>query len=426
MMKVLVVGSGGREHALVWKLKSSPHVSEIFCAPGNGGIAADATCVPITSDKIVELARFAGDLSIDLTVVGPELPLSLGISDVFHRSGLRVFGPSGDAAQIECSKVFAKQFMQRHNIPTAPFRICNSFDEARRCIKSKEFGYPLVLKADGLAAGKGVIIAGNEEEALQAAQSLMVDKRFGPAGEQIVIEQFLEGREVSFMVICDGERFLPLLPSRDYKRAFDNDEGPNTGGMGAFSSPADLNKKMHIRILIDIVGPVVEAMIEEGRWYRGLLYCGLILTTDGPVVLEFNCRFGDPETQVVLPLIENDLFEILCAAADGEMQRVSPLIPVGSGLTVVIAAEGYPGSYQTGMRIDGLTEASEVEGVTVFHAGTELKDGEIVTAGGRVLNVTAVAPHLPQAIFHAYQAVEMIKFEGARYRKDVAHQVARV
>jgi len=420
-MKVLVVGGGGREHSLVWKLSQSPQVSEVFCAPGNGGIASLATCVPIAPENTVELARFAEEIGIELTVVGPEIPLSLGIADVFRRQNLPIFGPGADAAQLESSKVFAKLFLERHGIPTALFRVCTSHNEAVASIKSSEFGFPVVLKADGLAAGKGVLIAKDKKAALEAARTLMVDRKFGPAGERVVVEKFLSGTEVSFMVISDGERFLPLVPSCDYKKAFDGDEGPNTGGMGAYAPSVSVDVALYRQILLSVVSPTIEAMADEGRPYRGVLYCGLILTDEGPQVLEFNCRFGDPESQVVLPLMQVDLFEILLAAARGGMRGISGMPPEGSAVTVVVAAEGYPESYEKGMEIKGLDEAGEVEGVTVFHAGTRLEGERLLTSGGRVLNVTAVADRLPRAIYHAYQAAELVRFDGARYRGDIAH-----
>ncbi len=424
-MRVLVVGGGGREHALVKVLGASPRVREVFCTPGNGGISRDATCVPISPESTIELARFAEELSIDLTVVGPEMPLSIGIADVFRKRGLRIFGPGTEAAQLESSKVFAKRFMERNNIPTAPSRICNSFEDASKTIKSREFGFPVVLKADGLAAGKGVLICKNRKAALDGAKALMVEQRFGPAGERIIVEKFLTGIEVSFMVLSDGERFLPLIPSCDYKKALDGDEGPNTGGMGAYAPSTMVDITTHRRILTEIVGPTVGAMMEEGRPYAGVLYCGLILTDEGPKILEYNCRFGDPETQVVLPLLRSDLFEILFAAAEDHMVGIKLLAPDKHAVTVVVAVEGYPESYPKGMEITGIDGAEEIKGVTVFHAGTKMDDGRIVTSGGRVLNVTAVAAELPKAIYRAYQAAELIKFEGARYRTDIGHNAMK-
>lgn len=420
-MRVLVIGNGGREHALIWKLSQSPHVKELYCAAGNGGIEAFASCVPIQPENTVELARFAKDMGVGLTIVGPELPLSLGIGDVFRKMGLRIFGPSSEAAQLESSKVFAKLFMQRHKIPTAPFQVCGSFQEAEDVIKKGDFGFPLVLKADGLAGGKGVFVCSNQKEATNAARLIMAEKKFGAAGERIIIEKCLTGQELSFMVISDGERFLPLLPSSDYKRAFDDDEGPNTGGMGAYCPTTGINRDIYIRILTDIIGPTIAGMNEAGRPYQGLLYGGLMLTDEGPMVLEFNSRFGDPETQVVLPLIKTDLYELLFATTEGNMIGIKPILPTGHAVTVVIAADGYPGSYKTGLKISGIEKAERLEGVTVFHAGTEKREDGYYTSGGRVLNVTAVGPNLPKAIYQAYQAAEMISFEGARYRTDIGH-----
>jgi phosphoribosylamine--glycine ligase len=311
--------------------------------------------------------------------------------------------------------------MQRHGIPTATFRVCVSHEEAEKVIKSGRFDYPTILKADGLAAGKGVLICENEQEALAAAGVLMVEKRFGSAGDRIIIEEFLRGTEVSFMVISDSLHFLPLVPSCDYKKAFDGDEGPNTGGMGAYAPSTTVDANTYRRILAEIVGPTIGAMRDEGRPYSGVLYCGLILTDEGPRVLEYNCRFGDPEAQVVLPLMKADLFEILRAAADGKMTGIKMPAPREHAVTVVLAAEGYPGSYQKGMEITGLEEAEALEGVTVYHAGTKEEDGKIVTSGGRVLNVTATHSELPKAIYNAYKGAELVSFEGARYRSDIAH-----
>lgn len=421
-MRILVVGNGGREHALTWKLKQSPHCKEIFCATGNGGMASLGSCVPIQPENTLELANFAKDMGVGLTVVGPELPLSLGIVDVFKKMGLRVFGPKAEAAKLESSKIFAKLFMERYNIPTAPFKVCGSFQEAEAVLKRAELGYPVVLKADGLAAGKGVLICKDKKEAIEGARQLMLEKNFGPAGDRIIIEKCLSGPEVSFMVICDGKRFLPLFPSCDYKRAFDNDEGPNTGGMGAYSPSVMVDRELYLKILDTIVEPTIQGMSEDGRPFSGLLYCGLMLTEDGPSVLEYNCRFGDPETQVILPLLKNDLLEIMHSVADGSLCNVESCAPDGHAVTVVMAADGYPGSYSKGMEISGIQEAEAIDGVTVFHAGTRLEEGRLLTSGGRVLNVTATAPQLEQAIFHAYKAVDRIKFDGARVRTDIAHK----
>jgi phosphoribosylamine--glycine ligase len=419
-MKVLVIGSGGREHALVWKLQQSQHVSEIFCTGSNGGIARSASCVAIDPESIDELADFADNIGIDLTVVGPEVPLSMGIVDVFRSRGLCIFGPDKLAARLEASKIFSKEFMRRHDIPTAAFDTCSTMEEAEAALKSDKFGYPVVLKADGLAAGKGVIIAQNEAEALAAASEMLEDHRFGKAGDRILIEKCLVGEEVSFMVISDGKKFLPLVPARDHKRAFDNDEGPNTGGMGVFAPAGDLDPATFRTILTKIVSPTINGMQAEETPFQGVLYCGLMLTEDGPQVLEYNARFGDPETQVVLPLLQADLYEILKLAADGQLTIDTPLELAGAAVTVVMAAEGYPGSYEKGMKIEGLETVAAQEDIIVFHAGTAQDGADVVTTGGRVLSVTAIGETLEQATARAYEGVEMIKFDGAFYRTDIA------
>jgi phosphoribosylamine--glycine ligase len=419
-MRVLVVGYGGREHALVWKLKQSELVKEIFCAPGNPGIAELADCVPIPSSNIVELADFAQSVSVQLTVVGPELPLDLGIADEFAKRNLMLFGPTKAAAELESSKVFAKEFMREHDIPTASFHIANGFDEALSVIKKKQFGFPVVLKADGLAGGKGVVICEDLAQAEDALGMMMKERKFGVAGDRIVIEEFLRGQELSFQVISDGKRVLPLATSQDHKRLRDNDEGPNTGGMGAYSPTMFLNKDLHQQVMNDIILPCISGMSEEGRMYQGVLYAGLMMTEDGPKVLEYNCRFGDPETQVLLPRIEGDLADVFLCAAQGKLDEARAEWKKEATICVVLCAGGYPGDVQTGKEIEGIAEAAAQDSVTVFHAGTAMKDGKLVTSGGRVLGVTASAPNLSAAYDRVYNAVSSIHFEGMHYRKDIA------
>lgn len=418
-MRILVVGYGGREHALVWKLRQSKLVKEIFCAPGNPGIAEIADCVPIESSNIVELADFALNVNINLTVVGPELPLDLGIADEFSKRNLLVFGPSKAAAQIESSKVFAKEFMKSKQIPTARFEVASGFDQARSVIRSGEFGFPLVLKADGLASGKGVLICEDQKQAENALEMMMRERKFGNAGDRIVIEEFLQGQEVSFQVISDGKRVLPIPLSQDHKRLLDGDQGPNTGGMGAYSA-GSLNKEMHQQVMNQIIIPTISGMAEEGRTYRGVLYAGLMLTKDGPKTLEFNCRFGDPETQCVLPRMDCDLVEVFMAAVQGRLEEAKLEWKKEAAVCVVLSSAGYPQQVQTGKEINGIEEAARAEGVVVFHAGTSRKDGKLLTSGGRVLGVTGCAPDLSMACERAYGAISKIHFDGMHFRKDIA------
>ncbi len=424
-MRVLVVGSGGREHALVWKLKQSPLLTEIYCAPGNPGIATLADCVDIDPSDIVELADFAEKLSIGLTVVGPELPLMLGLADEFEKRGLPVFGPSRAAAELEGSKSFAKDFMAKHGIPTAKFKVVNDADEAKSVIKKGEIGLPLVIKADGLAGGKGVSIVATKKEALEVADRFLTEKTLGKAGSKLVLEECLEGEEVSFFVLSDGAKVFPFVAAQDQKRAFDNDEGPNTGGMGCVCPATMLRAETLKRIMQEIVLPTISKMAADGRRYQGLLYCGLMVTKDGPKVLEYNVRFGDPETQAVLPRYTGDLLPLLKEVADGRLGQHKPEWSRDPAITVILASGGYPGSYETGKKIEGVDLAKGVEideGICLFHAGTK-KDGDtLVTGGGRVLAVTGIGQNLKAAIEKTYKGVDGIKFEGMHYRKDIGQK----
>lgn len=421
-MRILVVGAGGREHALVWKIRQSPLVKELYCAPGNAGIAALADCVPIAVEDIIELADFAGKIRIDLTVVGPEVPLSLGIADEFQRRGLRILGPTRVSAKIESSKVFAKEFMARHGIPTADFLVFRSPDDAMRHLDQPDVRYPLVVKADGLAAGKGVIMAAGRDEAKAAVTRIMAERAFGASGDAVVIEECLSGTEVSFFALCDGSRLAPWPTSQDYKRALDGDKGPNTGGMGCYSPSPFVDEEMFGRIVTQVMNPTVAGLGREGSTYRGFLYAGLMLTDGGPKVLEFNCRLGDPEAEALLPRLVNDLVPFMAAAAEGSLPTHRPLEWRRSpSVTVIAASSGYPASYKKGRKISGLEEASRGDGVQVFHSGTRsTASGEIETAGGRVLAVTATRPTMAEARRSAYEAVEKIEFEGIHYRKDIA------
>ena len=417
-MKVLVIGSGGREHALVWKLRQSPRVSEVYCAPGNGGIAAEATCVPADVKSLSSLLAIAEEIKPELTVVGPELPLTLGVVDEFMRRGWNVFGPTQAAARLESSKSFAKEFMQRHHIPTAHYAICTSPTEVRGALS--HFHMPVVVKADGLAAGKGVVICRTKEEALTVSGDMLSGKMLGEAGSRVVLEECLKGEELSFLLFSDGERVAPLVAAQDHKRVGDGDTGPNTGGMGAYSSPAMIDSQMQNWLLQHVARPVIAGMKAEGAEYKGVLYCGIMMTARGPMVLEFNCRFGDPETQAILMRLENDLLEALEAVIEGRVSEGDFRWSADAAVCVVMASEGYPGTYTAGKKISGLAEAESVSGVKVFHAGTTWHDDACFTAGGRVLGVTARASDLKTAVERAYQAVGKISFEGAHYRKDIA------
>lgn len=422
-MRLLIVGGGGREHALAWKLSQSPRVTEVYAAPGNAGIESVGNCVPIHHTDVVELADFAESVKIDLTVVGPELPLTLGIADEFHRRGLRLFGPDQQAARLEGSKVHAKRFMADRGIPTARFVVAGSRPEAEKALSSGDLGWPVVIKADGLAAGKGVVIAADRDEA-DRALTLMFDQRaFGSASDQVVLEECLRGREASFHVVTDGEAVYPLASAQDYKRIGDGDTGPNTGGMGTVSPSPRMTRDLQAHVLREIVMPTLAGMREEGRRYVGVLYVGLMLTDEGPKVLEYNCRLGDPETQVILPRLDGDLLPILEAALAGTLGRVQQGWLHQAATCVVMAAEGYPGSPKTGQPITGLEEAAALEGVTVFHAATARQGEDVVTVGGRVLGVTALSPSLARARETAYRAVQAIGFEGAQWRTDIGRDI---
>jgi len=418
-MKVLVVGSGGREHALAWKIKQSPHCEQLYCAPGNGGIAQIAEIVPIEDTNIKALADFAEEKKIDLTVVGPELPLAMGIVDEFEQRGLRIYGPNKKAAEIEKSKIFAKEFMSRHRIPTGKFKVADTPEQAIKILNSGEFEFPVVIKADGLAAGKGVSICANIKRAEDTITEMMVKKKFGPAGERVLIEEFLRGRELSFIVFTDGARVQPLVTTMDHKAAYDGDRGPNTGGMGAISPSPFVNEKLFNKIMEEIIFPTVTRLLEEGRRFKGTLYAGLMITDDGPKVLEYNCRFGDPETQAQMLRLESDLLEILMSVVDEDLLREEIKWSNKPSGCVVIASGGYPLKYEKGKLIAGLEELAAVPGLVIFHAGTKLENGNYYTNGGRVLNVCASEPTLSATMRKIYDHIQKVYFEGMFYRKDI-------
>ena len=417
-MNVLVVGGGGREHAICWKLTQSKKLGNLYCAPGNPGISAFAKCVNIRVENIPALIDFALNNDIGLTIIGPEVPLSMGIVDEFEKAGLKVFGPSREAALLESSKSFAKEFMRRYAIPTAAYEIFYDKNEALSYLKDKKF--PVVIKADGLAAGKGVIIAKNFEEAKVSLEDIMVNRVFGNAGSKVVIEDFLEGEEASFLVFVDGSNIIPMVSAQDHKRIFDNDQGPNTGGMGAYSPAPVLNKALENDTINNIILPVVAGMAQLGKKFKGVLYAGLMISSDGPKVVEFNCRFGDPETQVILPRLKSDLLEILIACSDGKAATITAEWDNRPAACVVMASGGYPGKYENGKIIKGLEDAGKLQNTMIFHAGTAESNGEVVTNGGRVLGVTSLGSDMRAAVDRAYHAVSMISFEGAHYRKDIA------
>jgi phosphoribosylamine--glycine ligase len=418
-MKVLVLGGGGREHAIVWRLTGDPSPASLVAAPGNPGIARLAATVPIDPTDPDAVLAFAQAAGVDLTVVGPEAPLTRGVADCFAAAGRLLVGPTRAAAEIESSKVFAKAFLHRHGVPTARSRTAGRPDEARAVLDRGEFTFPLVLKADGLAAGKGVIIAADRAEADAAIAAMMVERRFGDAGAQIVIEEHLEGEEVSFFVLTDGRRVVPFLSAQDHKRIFDGDRGPNTGGMGAFAPCPWFDERLEARVLDEIVRPVVAGLADEGREFRGFLYAGLMVTPEGPKVLEFNARLGDPEAQVVLPLLDEDLLPLLVQVARGHLERETCAFRRGAAVGVVLASRGYPDSPQTGQPITGLDALDGQDDVVVFHAGTKERDGRLVTCGGRVLTVVGRGAGHEAAMSRAYAAAAHIDFDGLQKRSDI-------
>jgi phosphoribosylamine--glycine ligase len=422
-MKVFVIGSGGREHALVWSLARSPLVKKIYSATANAGILKQTTPAGVSASDINSIAEFAAREKIDLVVVGPEQPLVGGLADALTERGVAVFGPSRAAARLEGSKVFAKEFMKRHNIPTARHLVIDNVEDAIKAVTGRYFGFPVVVKAEGLAAGKGVIIAEDEAQARRAIEDLLIQRKLGEAGARLVIEECLSGRELSYLVFSDGKDYAPMPVAQDHKRAFDNDRGPNTGGMGAFSTPGLLDARLERRIVSEVVEPTLEAARAEGFPFRGVLYCGLMVTADGPKALEYNVRFGDPETQAILRRFDGDFAEIALAVAQGRLSSAIPRQTFWSDETatcVVIASAGYPGDYTTGKTITGIDESESLDGVVVFHAGTKLNaDGEVETTAGRVLGVTARAATLEDATSLAYEAVGKIRFDGMQFRRDI-------
>jgi phosphoribosylamine--glycine ligase len=418
-MKVLVIGGGGREHALVWKLKQSPRVEKIWCVPGNGGIAAEAECVSVDAGDVNTLVALAKKTQPDLTVVGPELPLVNGLTDAFREKGWPVVGPSRQAAQLEGSKIFAKEFLQRHNIPTA--KMYGAYDSAKDAYAALQtVSWPVVIKADGLCAGKGVFLAPNLAEARDFLERVMEENELGEGGKRVLLEETLEGDELSFMLLTDGKTYAPLVPTRDHKRVFDGNRGPNTGGMGAFSTDELLSEPLREEIISGIVEPTLRGLASDNIPYQGFLYIGLMLTKSGPKVLEFNCRLGDPETQAIVARMDFDLAQVLADVAAGHLRTEALRWKPGASVCVVLASGGYPGKFATGKPISGLTASEKITGVKVLHAGTRLSDdGNLLTSGGRVLGVIAVSSSLPSALQAAYSAVEKIHFEGMHYRKDI-------
>lgn len=419
-MDVLVVGSGGREHALVWKLAQSMRVNKIYCAPGNPGIGQIAQCVNIKADDVAGLVEFVAAHNIGLTVVGPEAALSAGLVDALQAKGYKAFGPTRAAAEIEGSKAFAKHLMKKYHIPTGDYAVFTELDAALAYIEEK--GAPIVVKADGLAAGKGVIVALDKETAIDAVKSIMGDRIFGAAGNQVVLEEYLTGEEASLLAFTDGVRVVPMIAAQDHKRVFDHDAGPNTGGMGAYAPAPVITEEIRRQAVEEILLPAVRAMAAEGRPYKGVLYAGLMITREGPKVIEFNARFGDPETQVILPLLETDLVDICEAVIDGTLDRQTITWADGAAVCVVMASGGYPGDFAKGKTITGLKDADNMPGVITFHAGTARVDGEFVTAGGRVLGVTARGDSIAAAIDRAYQGVDKIRFDGMHCRKDIGRR----
>ncbi len=417
-MRILVVGSGGREHALVWKIAQSKLVQKIFCAPGNGGIAHLAECIDIKADDVFGLLEFARKEKIDLTVVGPEVALSLGIVDEFVKAGLKIFGPNKKAANLEASKVFSKQLMAKYNVPTAAFKVFDDPEAAKKYIE--QIGAPCVVKADGLAAGKGVVVAKTIKEANDAVTSIMQDKIFGDAGKKIVIEECLLGQEASIMVITDSKNVVALASAQDHKRIFDNDQGANTGGMGAYSPASIVTPDILVEVMEKIIYRTIDGLVKEGIGYRGVLYAGIMLTKEGPKALEFNVRFGDPETEVILPRLKSDLVEIMLATTEGELIKIKNLFwDPRACVCVVCASGGYPGDYAKDKEIKGLHDAEKLKDIVVFHAGTKKVKDKILTSGGRVLGVTGLGATIEVAINKTYEAVNKINFEGMHFRRDI-------
>jgi phosphoribosylamine--glycine ligase len=424
-MKILVIGGGGREHALVWKLKQSPLVEKIWCAPGNGGIAEEAECEAIDAGDVAAVVKFADKIQPDLTVVGPELPLVNGLADVFRKRNWAIVGPSKLASQLEGSKIFSKEFLERHQIPTA--KMYGAFDSATAAYAALSIvSWPLVIKADGLCAGKGVFLAANRPEAEDFVQRVMEKNELGPGGKRILLEETLEGEELSFIILTDGERYGTLVPTRDHKRAFDGNEGPNTGGMGAYSTDDLLPDKLRATVVAKIVEPTLRGLAAEGIRYQGFLYVGLMLTKSGPKVLEFNCRLGDPETQAIVARMDFDLAEVLRDVAVGKLDISKLKWKPGASVCVVLASGGYPGKFESGKRIEGLTGLTNIAGVKVLHAGTQLDGYGVVTNGGRVLGVTAVGPSLDAALAAAYAATAQIHFAGMHFRKDIGAHATKL
>jgi phosphoribosylamine--glycine ligase len=422
-MKVLVIGGGGREHAIVWKLAQSRHVDKIYCAPGNAGISETAECIDININDFAELVNFVRYEWIDLTIVGPEEPLSRGIADAFAREGRKILAPSKAAAQLEASKVFSKEFMKRHRIPTAEYKTFTSYIHAEDYVRMK--AAPIVVKADGLAAGKGVIVAATIDDAIEALKRIMKEKEFGEAGNRVIIEECLQGEEASFMVFTDGNTIVPMVSSQDHKQVFDGDKGPNTGGMGAYSPAPVITDELESLIIEKIIHPTIHGLMEEGIKYKGVLYAGLMIRDGKPSVLEFNCRLGDPETQPVLARLDTDFVDIALAICDERLSDTKVEWKRDAAVCVVLASGGYPGKYERGKVVSGLEKAKEIDDVVVFHAGTEFNDRDIVTSGGRVLGVTAIGRSIKVAKELAYKAVDHIKFEGMHYRKDIADKALR-
>jgi phosphoribosylamine--glycine ligase len=422
-MRVLVVGSGGREHALAWKIRQSTLVDKVYCAPGNGGISKMAECIDVKPDDITGLIGFATRNKIDLTVVGPEAPLANGIVDRFCVNGLRVFGPSKAAARIEASKIFMKELMRKYSIPTADFEVFDDSARAKKYIEGLKGNF--VVKADGLAAGKGVVVCSSKDAGVSAVESMMDRRDFRDAGSRILIEECLEGEEASILVITDGKDCVPLASAQDHKRIFDGDNGPNTGGMGAYSPAPVMTAELMDSVMKDIIKPAIAAMGKEGARYTGVLYAGIMVTSAGPKVLEFNCRFGDPETQAILPRLKSDIIELIEASIDDEIDMAAPEWDERPCVSVVLSSGGYPGEYETGFEIDGLDALEKSKDVVVFHAGTKISEGKTVTSGGRVLSVTALGSDIKDAIDRCYNAVNLVEFEGMHFRRDIGHRALK-